>query len=219
MAAAITPAYCLDEEELCSLRSLVGDDADDTARGLGRRPGEEAFVEALRKQAAYADARCADAQDVAAATRRVQEKNLRRLAAKEHLVDPEMPGFLGFVANETDSSLERGDLPTAEELAVAVEVEDAAVRMEERMGRLAGRLRRGAAAFAARPGEEALVAALQRQAANADAARATVEAFIASVRRFRAAGRSIPDGPGGGHARMSSIYLILNVFISSPRNY
>jgi hypothetical protein len=54
---------------------------------------------------------------------------------------------------------------------------------------MAARLRRGAAEFAAsRPGEEALVAALHRQATNADAARDTVQAFTASVRRFRAAG-------------------------------
>ncbi|KAL6641511.1 hypothetical protein ACP70R_019692 [Stipagrostis hirtigluma subsp. patula] len=258
MGTATTPADCLDEEELRSLRSLMGDEAKAIDRGLeedfrvlrsiaaglqdadvlsseswdwaedmesvllqsaetlgqqavdirrgaaalSRSPGEEAFVEALRGHAAFSDARRADAEEVAAALRRAQEKELRRMAAREHVADPAVPVFLGFVASETDSSLRRGEVPTPEELAVAAPVEHAAARMEGRMARLAGRLRRGAAAFAARPGEEALVAALQRQAANADAARATVEAFTASVRRFQAAGRSPPDGAAAGRARM-----------------
>ncbi|RLN29572.1 hypothetical protein C2845_PM05G01970 [Panicum miliaceum] len=119
---------------------------------LSRRPGEEAFMAALRRQAATASALRADA-----------EEDLRRLAAAEHLVDPDTEGFLGDVARETDASLERGEVPAPDDLAVAALVEDEAVRLEERMATLAGRLRRGAAEFAARPGEEALVDALHGQ--------------------------------------------------------
>jgi hypothetical protein len=37
---------------------------------------------------------------------RLQEKELRRVAAEEHyrLVDPDMPAFLGYVASHTDSA-------------------------------------------------------------------------------------------------------------------
>jgi hypothetical protein len=73
-----------------------------------------------------------------------------------------MPALLGYVASQTDSALQAGYVPTAEKLAEAAQVEDEAMRMEERM---AARLRRGTAEFvASRDGEEALVAALHRQA-------------------------------------------------------
>ncbi|CAN6352362.1 unnamed protein product [Urochloa humidicola] len=186
----------------------------------------EAFLAALRRQAADTAARRADAEEVAALMRMVREKGvrrmanaaepilhpdaaaflaaaggeaeelaaLRRMAAAEHLVHPATAAFLGYIAGETDALLARGEAMPAGELALAPHVEDAAVRVEESMATLAGRLRRGAAELAARPGEEALVAALHMQAASADAARATVEPFTASVRRFRAA------AGGGGSA-------------------
>ncbi|CAN6335002.1 unnamed protein product [Urochloa humidicola] len=116
-----------------------------------------------------------------------EEELMRKQAAAEYLVHPAAEAFLGYVAGETDALLARGEAMPDDELALAPQVEDMAVRMEENMAALAGRLRRGAVEFAARPGEEALVAALHRQAASADAARATAEAFTASVRRFRAA--------------------------------
>jgi len=116
-------------------------------------------------------------------------------------VHPATAGFLGYIASETDAALEQGHVPAPDDLALAALVEDEAVRLEERMATLAGRLRRGAAEFAARPGEEALVAALHGQAANADAARATVEAFTASVRRYRAAAAAgALAAAGAGHA-------------------
>lgn len=151
--------------------------AEDMRRGaeaLSLRPGEEAFAGALRKRAALSDTLGADAADVAAATRRLQEKKLRRLAALEDVVTHEMAGFLGYVVAETDAVLGTGHVPTPEELDAAVTADASAADREERMATLAARLRRGAAAFVARPGDEALIAALLRQAANADAARATV---------------------------------------------
>ncbi|CAL4897808.1 unnamed protein product [Urochloa decumbens] len=174
----------------------------------------EAFLAALRRQAEYTAARRADAEEAAALARLVRGKEvrrmaeaaepllhpdaaaflaatgtseelaLRRMAAAEHLVHPATAAFLGYIACETDALLARGEAMPADELALAPQVEDAAVRTGESMAALAGKLRRGAAEFA---GVEELAAALHRQAANADAARATVEAFTASVRRFRAA--------------------------------
>ncbi|CAN6335011.1 unnamed protein product [Urochloa humidicola] len=120
---------------------------------------------------------------------------LRRMAAAEHLVHPSTAAFLGYIAGETDALLARGEAMPADELAMAPQAEDTAVRMEETMAELARRLRRGAAEFA---GDEELAAALHRQAANADAARATVEAFTASVRRFRAAAGSAMPSNGTG---------------------
>ncbi|TVU31567.1 hypothetical protein EJB05_23256, partial [Eragrostis curvula] len=61
----------------------------------------EVSVEVLREQAAFSDA-------LLAVTRRVREKDLRRLAAEEHLVEPEMAGLLADASEETDSALEHG---------------------------------------------------------------------------------------------------------------
>ncbi|CAN6335005.1 unnamed protein product [Urochloa humidicola] len=199
---------------------------------LSRLPVQEeaeAFLAALRRQAAGTAARCADAEEVAALTRLVrlqevqkmaeageplhpdaaaflaatgdttgassEELPLRRIAAAEHLVRPATAAFLGYIAGETDAFLARGETMPADELAMAPQAEDMAVRMEETMAELARRLRRGAAEFA---GDEELAAALHRQAANADAARTTVEAFTASVRRFRAAGGNAVPSNGNG---------------------
>ncbi|KAK3153385.1 hypothetical protein QOZ80_2BG0171770 [Eleusine coracana subsp. coracana] len=179
--------------------------AEEIRRGvavLAQRPGEEAFVEALRKQAATADARRGDAEDLAAATRRLREKDLRRLAAQEQLVDPGVMVILRCVPEEIDSSLDEDCLvPTPEEVASVADLESEVVWIEEKMASLAGRLRRGAEVFAARPGEEALVCALQRQAANADAVRAMAQAFKATVARYRAAAGSAAAGTMG-RARM-----------------
>ncbi|CAL4905131.1 unnamed protein product [Urochloa decumbens] len=135
---------------LLSPRRWPADDAD------------AAFLAALRWQAEYTAARQTDAEDVAALTHLIREKEMQ--------------------------------------LALAPQVEDMAVRLEANLAALAGRLRRGAAEFAARPGEEAFAAALHRQAASADATRATVETFTASVRRFRAAaaaGSAMPPAATG----------------------
>ncbi|KAK3153379.1 hypothetical protein QOZ80_2BG0171540 [Eleusine coracana subsp. coracana] len=179
----------------------MAEQAEEMRRGAAAlsslRSGEEAHVVSLRKRAAFSDALGADAADVAAAARRLQEKELRRVAAQEDVVTHQMAGFLGYIAAETDALLETGHVPTPDDLEAAARVDGSASGKEQRMATLAARLTRGAAAFAARPGEEPLVAALRRQAANADAARATVEAFRASVRRVQAAA-----GRSAGHARM-----------------
>ncbi|RLN16082.1 hypothetical protein C2845_PM02G19090 [Panicum miliaceum] len=251
---AITPPYCVDEEELMSLKSLLEEDdydaaadrdieemmrsclsmaaklqdvevlppeavawvagvegtaaqmartmgalAEDIRRGvavLALRPGEEAAVEALRKQAALADARRDGGKELLAATRLLQEKDLRRLAAAEHLVDPERVVVVRCMAEVLDSDLADGIVPTPGEVAAAAVLDSTVVGMHERMVCLAGRFRRGAAAFEARPGEEALVGALERQAAKADAVHATVEAFMDTVRRYQDAGSSQPAKAG-----------------------
>ncbi|TVU02196.1 hypothetical protein EJB05_52339, partial [Eragrostis curvula] len=193
-------------------RQMAKDMAEEAERIVR---GAEAFVAALRKQVAFSDALRADAEDLAAATRRMQEKSLRRLAAAEveRIVEPGVPGFLRAASEKTDSSLERGHVPTPDELAKAAAAEDAAAML----ARMSDRLTRRAAA--ARDGEEAFVGGLRRQAANADAARATVEDFAASVRRFRAAagsGTSLPDHDGAGAGHMTNIalkYLILTGYL------
>ena len=193
--------------------------AADIQRGLSlvaRRPGEEAFAAVLRRQAASTGAGLADAEWLATATRRLRERELRRLAVAEHVAHPDTASFLGHIARETDASLARGEAPAPEELALAAQVEAAAVRMEQWLAALAARLRRGAAEFFEEE-EAALVAALERQAAKADAARAAVEAFTASVRRFRDAGGSaLPPASGAagpGHAAIAVIYIVVNFVI------
>ncbi|KAF8689209.1 hypothetical protein HU200_041995 [Digitaria exilis] len=172
----------------------MGELAADIRRGvavLALRPGEEAAVEGLERQAALADARRADAVALVAATRRLQEKDLRRLAAAEHLVDPAWLVVVKGMAEYLDSALGDGHAPTPEEVALVVVMEGRVKGADGSMARLAERLRRGAVEFfAARSGEEALVGALQSQAAKADAVRATAEAFMDSLRRFQDAGSS-----------------------------
>jgi hypothetical protein len=200
-AGALSPESWdwVENGELIALRiaGMLAREAADVQRALSllsRRPGpeDEAFVAALRRQAVSTAARRADAEGFADTTRRIREKELRRLAVAEHPVHPDTTAFLGYIGDETFATLARGEAPDAQALAMASQVEDAAVDMEESVTALAGRLRRGAAEFAARPGEEELVAALERQAATTDTVRATVAAFIASVRRFRTDGSSLP---------------------------
>ncbi|KAF8692131.1 hypothetical protein HU200_039736 [Digitaria exilis] len=202
-AASLTPQSWSWVEHAESMATeaagILAREAADIQRGLSlvsRRPGEEAFAAALRRQAAVTGAGLADAEWLAAAARRIRVRELRRVAAAEHVAHPDTAAFLGHIARETDASLARGEVPAAEELALAEQAEAAAVRMEQRLAALAGRLRRGAAEFAEVEEEAALVAALERQAGKADAALGAVEAFTASVRRFRAAG----GGGGGGGA-------------------
>ncbi|RCV15622.1 hypothetical protein SETIT_3G071800v2 [Setaria italica] len=190
----------------------IGEEANDIQRAvvvLLLRPGEEAFVEA-----AFSDARHAHVEELVAATRYLREKELRRLAIVEHLVDPDMSGFLGYVAGDTDSSIEEGYVPTLEEMVVAALVEEEAARTETSMARMASRLRRGTEEFAV-VGEEALADALRRQAANVDVARATVEAFATSVRCFLATGssRCLVAHAGAKHESFLTTYLILVVSI------
>ncbi|XP_022680906.1 uncharacterized protein LOC101756197 [Setaria italica] len=159
-ASALSPEFWdwVDSVELIALRAaeILAREAADIQRALSllsRRPGpeDEAFVAALRRQAVSTAARRADTEGFAATTRRIREKELRRMAAVEHLVHPTTAGFLGYIAGETDASLARGEAPDADELALAPQVEDAAVWMEESMAALAGRLRCSVAEFAARP--------------------------------------------------------------------
>ncbi|RLN38798.1 hypothetical protein C2845_PM01G42370 [Panicum miliaceum] len=123
----------------------LASEAADIQRGLSlvaRRPGEEAFAAVLRRQAASTGAGLADAEWLAAATRRLRERELRRLAVAEHVAHPDTAAFLGYIARETDASLARGEAPAPEELALAPQVEAAAVRMEQWLAALAARLRR-----------------------------------------------------------------------------
>ncbi|KAL6642636.1 hypothetical protein ACP70R_020817 [Stipagrostis hirtigluma subsp. patula] len=185
------------EDAVVEAAAFLADQVEGIRRGvaaLALRPGEEALVEELRRHAVLSEAQRADAVAVVAAMRRLRERCLRGLAAREHITDPLPPRFVGYVEDtiKYPSWPEGCGVPTPEALAAAAVAEDAAVQEEERMARLAGSLRRGAAEFAARPGEEALAAALERHAASADATRATVEAFTASVRRFQATGKPAP---------------------------
>lgn len=176
----------------------MADEAENVRRGvavLALRPGEAATVAALRMLAALTDARRAEAEEVAAAARRLQEKNLWSLAARED--DPDdLSWLLGGVAG-------RGTMgPSVREgaglAALAPEggspswTAGALVRADGREDGLAGRQPqarrvgvRGEARRRRGGGARRLVGALRRQAASVDAARAVVEAFTGSVRRLR----------------------------------
>ncbi|CAN6357016.1 unnamed protein product [Urochloa humidicola] len=143
-----------------------------------------ALLAALRRQAAGTAARRADAEEVAALTRLVRLQEVQKMteageplhpdAATEHLVRPATTSFLGYIAGETDALLARGEAMPADELAMAPQGEDMAVRMEETMAELARRLRRGAAEFA---GDEDLAGALHRQAADVELNTCTSPSF------------------------------------------
>jgi hypothetical protein len=101
-------------------------------------------------------------------------------------------------------------------VAATAVLESTVMGMHERMVGLAGRFRHGAAALAARPGEEALVGMLQRQATKADAVRTMVE----GRRRMNAKIRSCDPSSVSNLvivlaslARLDSLYLILGIEI------
>ena len=164
-------------------------------------PGEEAraVVAALLEQAAWSEARLAEAHELVASTRRLRDKYLREATATEELVHHAANEFQSFLSKEMDG----GIVPYGEdaEAAARADTVDAAARAGDGVGarfpesfvRLAERLRRAAASTYA--GEEALVVALRRQAAAVEALCADPDGFVAKMlatgswRCFRAINR------------------------------
>ncbi|BAT12156.1 Os10g0571000 [Oryza sativa Japonica Group] len=143
--------------------------------GTGRP--EEAV---LRKNVAWADARRAEAVEIASAARRLLEKELRCMAARDHPVIPELAALITAMRESTKSRVLQdssgGDaVRRAGLLDSAIKFEDAVV---EKMTALKEKFTRGAAAFA---GEEELVQALQKHAATAEAEIAEAQAFSATL--------------------------------------
>ncbi|BAH92243.1 Os03g0589100 [Oryza sativa Japonica Group] len=142
--------------------------------GTGRP--EEAV---LRKHVAWADARRAEAVEIASAARRLLEKELRCMAARDHPVIPELAALITAMRVSTKSLVLQdsgGDAVRSRKaglLASAIKFEDAVV---EKMTVLKEKLTRGAAAFA---GEGEIVQALQKHAATAEAEIAESQAFSA----------------------------------------
>ncbi|CAN6357013.1 unnamed protein product [Urochloa humidicola] len=186
------------------------------AQRLGVREDGEEMIVALWDQVHNAGA-----DKVAALTRPITEKEMKRMA-KEGLLHPDAAAFLAAGESETAGASEElmlRRMAAAEHLVhpataaflgyIASETDALLARGEalpagelalapevEGMAALSGRLRRGAAELFAGE-EEELAAALHRHAADADAARAEVEAFTASVRRFRAAAAGSALPPAG----------------------
>ncbi|KAG2585202.1 hypothetical protein PVAP13_6KG378000 [Panicum virgatum] len=182
---------CLEEGTIRAEKEMASM-AEDILRGaavLDARPGEDqaAVVAELRRQAAQCGARAADARQVAAAARCLREKETRRMAAVEHVVDPSVMAFLARVAGEMDCYASSAVVP--EEVAAAA---GAAEVVEEEMVRLRLWLVMAAMDCAKRPGEAALVAPLRRQEGKAKAALAGVDSFRASMRRYQAAAGIAP---------------------------
>jgi len=182
------------EEDTVRTEKEMASMAEGILRGaavLDTRPGEDqaAVAAELRRQAVQCRARAADARQVAAAARCLREKETRRMAAVEHVVDPNVMAFLARVAGEMDhyASLSTSTMP--EEVAAAV---GAAELVEEEMATLRLWLVMAAMDCAKRPGEAALVAPLRRQADKAKAALAGVDSFRASMRRYQAAAGIAP---------------------------
>ena len=128
---------CL-EEDMIRTEKEMASMAEDILRGaevLDTLPGEDqaAVVAELRRQAAQFGARAADARQVAAAARYLREKETRRMAAVEHVVDPKVMAFLARVAGEMDCHASSSAMP--EEVAAAAA---AAAELVEEMVRGCG---------------------------------------------------------------------------------
>ncbi|CAN6361826.1 unnamed protein product [Urochloa humidicola] len=167
----------------------------------------------------------AGADKVAALTRPMTEKDMKRMA-KEGLLHPDAAAFLaaGEATAGASEELMLRRMAAAEHLVhpataaflgyIASETDALLARgaampagelaLAPEVEGMAARAEESLAAIAGRlrrgavelfAGDEAVVAALHRHADIADAARATVEAFTASVRRFRAAAGSARPPP------------------------
>lgn len=168
---------------------MMAEDGEDFRYGVtvfAGRPGEEALVEALRKRAAWADARRAEAEEIADATRGLHEKerrrmkeredlllHLRRIEEEEDIIDAEDarilwsmcdkdPGrFLRYVSEATPV-LAVGNVPSPEEVAAAARAEGEGMWLMQKMAGLVEKLRRGARVYTGRPCQETLLEALQK---------------------------------------------------------
>uniref|UniRef100_A0A0E0NKN1 Uncharacterized protein n=1 Tax=Oryza rufipogon TaxID=4529 RepID=A0A0E0NKN1_ORYRU len=158
--------------------------------GTGRP--EEAV---LRKHAAWTDARRAEAAGIASAARRLREKDLRSLAARGGLVNPRMAELIASVSDAMESDVRHGHVPSPAQLAEVERLEGRVAVASVRAILLKVKLTRGAAAFAGRPGEEALAQALRGHAAAAEAQLAAARAFAGALRRFRALSADANSNP------------------------
>uniref|UniRef100_I1P407 Uncharacterized protein n=1 Tax=Oryza glaberrima TaxID=4538 RepID=I1P407_ORYGL len=146
--------------------------------GTGRP--EEAV---LRKHAAWTDAR------------RLREKDLRSLAARGGLVNPRMAELIASVSDAMESDVRHGHVPSPAQLAEVERLEGRVAVASVRAILLKVKLTRGAAAFAGRPGEEALAQALRGHAAAGEAQLAAARAFAGALRRFRALSADANSNP------------------------
>jgi hypothetical protein len=144
----------------------LAEDATDYRHGaavFSQRPGEEAraVAAALLDQAAWADARLAEAQDLVALTRRLRDRYLREVAGTtEELMHHAANQFQWFVTQETGG----GAVSYGENADSTARADDGiGARFAKRFVTLAKRLRSAAATTYA--GKEALAEAMQRQAA------------------------------------------------------
>jgi hypothetical protein len=160
------------------------------AASLASRPGEETVVAALLSKAASVEAVRAGVIATVDAARRMLEDELRRMAAtEEDVVDPEEARAIQQASRDMALAMGAGAVPTHEQALAAAAAaaigQYAAEVIVAEMTELAGRLRKGAAPFASRPGEEAIVMALQSKAASAERHAAEAQAMAATYRTFR----------------------------------
>ncbi|CAN6300030.1 unnamed protein product [Urochloa humidicola] len=98
------------ESDVRETAEAIADEAEALRHGaavLALRPGEEATVAALRGRAALLDAQGAEAEEVAGAARRLQEKNLRTIAAREERYHDDLSWLIECVADKVGPSLRK----------------------------------------------------------------------------------------------------------------
>lgn len=160
------------------------------AASFASRPGEEALVEALLSKAASVEVVRAGVMATVDAARLMQEDDLRRMAATdEDVVDPEETRAIQQASRNMALAMSAVAAPTHEQAFAAAAAtaigEYAAEVMMAEMTELAGRLRKGAAEFASRPGEEAVAMALQSKTASAERHAEEAHAMATTYRTFR----------------------------------
>jgi hypothetical protein len=171
--------------------SEMEEDGEDLRHGadvFASRAGEEALVSELRSQAAWCDARRAQAHALAADARRLRDRDLRTASGitvedKDggELIRAAATEFLEYVAKEMDG----GEVPETD--AARAEAMDAAARAGQGIGArfaekfvgLAERLRRRALDYGA--GDEVLMEALRRRAAEVEELCASPEVLVARM--------------------------------------
>ncbi|CAM0905986.1 unnamed protein product [Alopecurus aequalis] len=179
------------EDTAVARASEMEEDADDLRHGadvFASRVGEETLVSELRSQAAWCDARRAQARALAADARRLRDMYLRKASGitvryKDggELLRAATNEFLQHVAKEMDGgAVPETDAARAEAMdAVARSGQGIGARFAEMFVGLAERLRRRALDYGTR--DEVLKEALRRRAAETEELCADPDALVARM--------------------------------------
>ncbi|KAM3259268.1 hypothetical protein ACQJBY_050824 [Aegilops geniculata] len=165
------------EDSTLDVVNILAADGDECRRGAALFAGEQPLADALRGQAAWYDARRAEAEEIASGARRLRHTCLGTVATAE-TEDIVCLGAVDYIEHVFKEIPHVASSPPEQMAAARAQAHaqgPAATRFAEEFAEIAGRLRRGAVDFGGE--DQGLAEALTERAATVDALCADMKAF------------------------------------------